>query len=128
MITLFLATIIGWYLIILSLFLLFRFEQAQTATKEIMKDRGSFLIVALITVISGLLLVASHNEWVMGWPVVITLFSWLVLLGGILRLFFPEVAIKMGQSFLKNPFKIKVSAVISLILGAFLLAHVYFNL
>jgi hypothetical protein len=74
----------------------------------------------------GLLLVLSHNVWVMGWPVIITILAWMILVGGILRLFAPEYAIKVGRRFLKEPVHITIMGIINLVIGLFLLFRVYF--
>lgn len=128
MITLFMATVIGWYLVIVSLFTLCQYEQVKSITAEILEQRGLFFIAAIITLILGLLMVASHNIWVMGWPVIITLISWLVLISGLLRLLCANTAKKMGQSFMANPVGMKVVSVVFLLLGLFLLLQVYYPL
>lgn len=128
MITLFMATVIGWYLVIVSLFTLCQYEQVKSITAEILVQRGLFFIVAIITLILGLLMVVSHNIWVMGWPVIITLISWLVLISGLLRLLCANKAKKMGQSFMANPVGMKVISIVFLLLGLFLLLQVYYPL
>ena len=126
MVTAFLATVIGWYLVILSILLFFRYKHILTVMKELISKPGEFFIIAVITLIMGLLLVTSHNIWVMDWPVVITIFSWVVLIAGILRLFFPEMILKMWQPLFNNTITIKVTTFISLLIGLFLLYHVYY--
>lgn len=126
MVTTFLAAVIGWYLVIICLFMLFRYDLIKSIAHDIMSQRGLFFIVAILTLILGLMMVVSHNIWVMGWPVVVTLFSWLVLISGIIRLFRPEIAMKMGQSFLNDPNRIKIASIVLLLLGLFLLLHVYY--
>lgn len=128
MTTLFLATVIGWYLVIVSLYSLFQYEQLKSVAAEIMGQRGLFFVLAIMTLILGLLLVTSHNIWVMSWSVVITIFSWLVLISGVIRMFCPDTANKMRQSFLNNPVKMKIASVVSLLVGLFLLFHVYYPL
>ncbi|MBL7479203.1 hypothetical protein [Legionella bononiensis] len=128
MTTLFLATVIGWYLVIVSLYSLFQYEQLKANAAEIMGQRGVFFVLAIITLILGLLMVTSHNIWVTGWPVVITVISWMVLISGIIRMFCPDTANKMRQSFMDNPIKMKIAAVVFLLLGLFLLFQVYYPL
>ena len=123
--TMFLATVIGWYLVIVSLCMLLRHDTVKAAMKDLIAHRGSFFVVAIITLIIGLLLVATHNIWVMGWPVVITIFAWLVLIGGIIRLFFPDVVTGAWQSMFKQHAMMQIVSVLTLILGLFLLYHVY---
>lgn len=40
--------------------------------------------------IAGLSIIRSHNKWMPGWPVMITLIGWFAILGGLGRMFFPE--------------------------------------
>lgn len=126
MVTHFLATVIGWYLVILSFLLFFRYDHILTVMKEIIAKPGEFFIIAVMTLILGLLLVTSHNIWVMDWPVVITLFSWVVLVAGILRLFVPEMLLSMWQPLFNNTVAIKLMTFINLLIGLFLLYHVYY--
>ena len=126
MATTFLATVIGWYMVTFSLLMLFRHEHVKSVVIDIMASRGLFFILAILTFVLGLLMVASHNIWVMGWPVIITLISWLVLVSGIIRLFFPDEAPKMGRAFLNEPMRMNIAAVVFLLIGLYLLSHVYY--
>ena len=119
--SIFLAKVIGGYLVIVSLFMLFRQDMLRSLIKDILAQRALLFVIALITLILGLLLVTSHNIWIMAWPVIITLFAWLTLVGGILRLIFPEQISKIGSLWLKNPAYLKAAAVIYLIIGLFML-------
>jgi hypothetical protein len=53
---------------------------------------GSLLFVA------GLAIVRSHNIWVRGWPVMITLTGWFIILLGMFRMFAPGLFLKGVQS------------------------------
>lgn len=125
MATTYLATVIGWYLVILNLYMLLKPEHAKSIISEVSSNRGTFFILALFTLILGLMMVTSHNIWAMQWHLLITLFSWMVLIAGIIRLFSPETSIKMGASFFNSPLKMKVSGVFFLLIGLFLLYQVY---
>lgn len=126
MVTTFLATVIGWYLIITCLFVLLKYEQIKPLVAEVLASRGQFMVLAVFTIIMGLLLVASHNIWVMGWPVIITIFSWMVLISGIMRLYFPEIAIDINHKLYDKPVIMKVVCVIFIVIGVYLLLHVYY--
>lgn len=125
MATLFLAAIMGWYLVIISLFLLVRQDFAKTAASNVLANRGLYLVLAIFTFILGLIMVLTHNFWVWGWPVVVTILAWLVLISGILRLFFPDAAVRWGSAFLARPHGLRIAAVVFLLIGLFLLYHVY---
>lgn len=126
--TIFLATVIGWYLVITSLFLLLRHTQVKSIMADIVDHRALFFMVALLTLIIGLLIVVSHNVWVWGWPVVITILGWLVLLSGFVRLLYLDKARSMANSFIHHPVRMQVVAGIFLLIGLFLLFHVYYPL
>lgn len=53
---------------------------------------GALLFVA------GLAVVRAHNLWIRGWPVVVTLVGWFVILLGLFRMFVPELFLKSVQS------------------------------
>lgn len=122
----FLATVLGWYLVIVSLFVLVKHEHAKAVVADVLSQPGLFFIVSLITLILGLLLVTSHNIWVMDWPVLVTLVAWLVLLSGLLRLVCSDTATLLTRSFIDHPHKLKVTGFITLIIGLFLLFHAYY--
>ena len=123
--TTFLATVNGCYLIIFSLFLLFRHTLVKSIMGDILAQRGLFFLMAIITVILGLLMVVSHNVWVNDWSVAVTIFAWAKLIGGVIRLFCPEMVMKGGTAFMNHPFRLKIFSGLLLILGLFLLFHVY---
>lgn len=127
MITNFLATVLGWYLVVMSLLLLIRHEIVVSAMKELMAQRAEMLVVGIITFIIGLLMVISHNIWIMGWSVIVTVFAWLILIGGLIRLFCPDTVYKIWSKVIDKPEKMIVCGVITLIIGLFLLYKVYFG-
>ncbi|MCX7116997.1 MAG: hypothetical protein NTW94_03665 [Legionellales bacterium] len=122
--TVYLATVLGWYMVVFGLLLSVKHVETKAAMEDVLAHRGQYFMLAIMTLLLGLLLVVSHNLWIMAWPVVVTVFAWLVLLGGVFRLFFPAASIKMGQDFLRHPMKMKVMGVVFLLVGIFLLYHV----
>lgn len=121
-----LATVVGWYLVIVSSVLLFRRKLVTTAMSDIITQPGQLLIVAFLTLIIGLLMVVSHNIWVMQWPVVLTLIAWMTLISGIIRLVCPETAHKLWHNMIAKPEMLTISGIIMLLIGLFLLFKVYF--
>lgn len=126
MTTYFLAMVVGWYLLITGLLLVFKRNVVVSAMNDIIGQNGLLFFIAAVTLIVGLLMVASHNVWVMGWPVVITLLGWLAVISGIIRMFCPETVHMMWRKISAKPEILTVSGVIVLIIGLFLLFKVYF--
>jgi hypothetical protein len=48
--------------------------------------------------IGGLAIVRAHNLWVRGWPVLVTLTGWGVILLGLFRMFFPELQLEAARN------------------------------
>lgn len=125
MVTMFLANVIGWYFIIMGLLLLLKSEYIQTVVADILAQPGLYFLWALSTLLIGLMMVITHNLWVSGWALIITLIAWFTLISGLLRLFAAEMAHSMAHSFIKSLNSIKITGLILLIIGIFLLFCVY---
>ena len=57
-------------------------------------------MVGLVALLIGLTIVNVHNFWIAGWPVIITLFGWLAIIGGIIRMAFPAFTKSIGEAML----------------------------
>lgn len=53
---------------------------------------GSLLFVA------GLAIVRAHNRWAGGWPVLVTLTGWFLMLAGLIRMFAPVYAQREAEN------------------------------
>lgn len=120
--SIFLAKVIGWLFVIMGIFLLARQKLISSIIEDTLEQPGLLFILGFITLVMGLLLVVSHNMWTMSWPVIITIIAWLTLLGGIFRLFSPDLNKNLARGWLKKPTYIIVSAIIYIIIGLYLLS------
>ncbi len=68
-------------------------------------------IAAAVAIAGGLILVDQHNLWVKDWRVIITLVSWMFLLGGVVVVVYPKFLLIYNEA-LKN----------SRLLGSFMLS------
>lgn len=119
-ISIFLAKIIGLYLIITGIFTFVRYNLLEKIITDISNQRGSLFFMAILTLIMGLLLVVSHNIWVSDWRIIITLIGWLTLIGGLVRLFFLDEMRRMTDWWLKNKSAMLVLTGIFFLLGCYL--------
>ena len=119
-VSIFLAKMIGSYFIIISLFAIFRRETVKLALADLQNQPTLMVVIGVITLMIGLLLVLSHNIWVMAWPVIVTLVSWFVLFIGSLRLFFPNIMGKVTLLAITFPFALDLGAFIHFAIGVFL--------
>jgi hypothetical protein len=98
--TLFLAKVFGLYLVAMGIVAALR-PKALSRMIEGFADNPPFVYLACImALILGLVLVVSHNVWLAGWPLIITLLSWLVLLKALFYLLLPfEAAARLIRWF-----------------------------
>lgn len=92
----FLARIFGVYLIITALAVMVNKDRYKNAYKELKRDKLETHVMGAIALILGLLTVAFHNVWI-GWPILITLLGWAMLLKGAVVLIAPDLMIKFSK-------------------------------
>ena len=82
--SLFLAGIIGPILMALSL--------SEYLNFKIWKDVHPTVVYlnGLVLLTMGIVIVRIHPSWTIGWPLIITIIGWLLILFGLLRMFFPN--------------------------------------
>ena len=68
----------------------------QDTTKRFLDDPPLVLISGILAMTAGLSIVNTHNVWGRGWPVIITLFGWALLLGGAIRVAAPGIVDRVG--------------------------------
>ena len=66
---------------------------------------------------AGLAIVLTHNLWTADWRVLVTLFGWLNVIGGALRLFAPSYLIQTVRAMLRRPQFPMIAAAIWVALG-----------
>ena len=125
-ISLFLAKVLGLYLVLVSIAILLRPKRFQDMIRDILGSPAVQSLGGIIALLIGILLVVSHNLWVADWRVLITLFAWAGLIKGILYLYTPELIPKLTAKFQKTP-NLYIIGVIDLLIGLFLLYKGYIN-
>lgn len=84
-------------------------------------------IAGLLSLVAGVAIVRAHNVWSGGWPVVVTVVGWLAIVGGLVRMWFPDMAAPIAASVTATPSLIMLAGVANLALGAFLTFKAYQN-
>ncbi len=121
-VSIFIAKVLGLYLVITGIFSILRYryiEELFTSLKT-NDQRGTIFLFALLPIITGLLLVVSHNVWVTDWRVLITILAWIMLLSGIYRLFFQDKWMKNTKWWLDHKGFTITTTVIFLLVGCYL--------
>jgi hypothetical protein len=88
--------------------------------KEFIVSRPLLFLSGLLTLIGGLAIVNTHNVWQGGWPVIITVFGWLAVIGGAARMLFPQTVIGMGERMLGNKTYLTGAGIVEGLIGLWL--------
>lgn len=121
MISIFLAKVLGVYLVVFSIAAFTNRKQLISMISNIEEDSFQVYFSGTIIFILGLLIVNSHNIWTMDYRGVITFLGWLTIFKGAVRIFWGQKVVSMG----KNIFN---SRWYNIILGTTFLVGVWFTL
>ena len=81
--TIFLATLLGLYCIIVALVMMMRKQSAVATVKALITNPPLLLLVEVLGLAGGLAMIIGHNIWSGGaLPVVVTLVGWLMAIRG----------------------------------------------
>ena len=90
-VSLFLAKLIGFFLLILGITLFLRASDLKGMAKDFAKSPVLQMFIGAFHVLFGLLLVLIHNEWGTYAQSLISVFGWITLVKGALLLWSPEL-------------------------------------
>ena len=99
-ISMFYAQVIGLWLFLVALAMIVHHSRFKKTVTETLNNASVMTVSGLIALGLGLLLVTSHNIWVSEWPVVITIFGWVLIFQGVMRIFWPETFAKIMKDLL----------------------------
>ena len=88
--SLFLAKVLGIFLAVMGAVISLRRKQLAPVFEKLLDDRPLVYIISIFAFIIGVLLVVSHNVWVAGWPVVVTILGWAIVLKTLFYLLLPD--------------------------------------
>lgn len=119
-ISIFFAKFLGLYLTILSIGLLITRKNFLPIGEEFVGSRPLIFLTGLLSLLFGLVIILLNNVW-WGWPLIVTLLGWLLVIRGLIRLFWPEWSRTIIGKFLSSPKAYYITFIITLILGLILL-------
>ena len=97
MISIFLARVLGVYLVVVTIAAIRQRDRLQKLIKQFAGSEALIFFSGAFALLVGLVLIFLHNVWVSDWRVLITLLAWLTVAKGMMRLFFPERAIEFAK-------------------------------
>lgn len=92
---------------------------------EISNGPGFIFFAGILTLLAGLAIVRAHNVWAAEWTVLITVIGWLAIIGGIVRIVWPDKVAGISKKVMASENAITAWALVALMLGAFLTSKGY---
>jgi hypothetical protein len=86
------AGLIGPLLIAMGAAMLINRDLFPKMADELVQNHGLIVLSGILLLLAGVAIVRVHNVWTGGWPIIITVFGWLAIVGGLARMWFPELA------------------------------------
>ena len=113
----FLARLIGPVMLVIGLAVFANPRGFREMAEEFMASRALMFLSGFLIMPAGLAIVLTHNVWTADWRVLITIFGWLNVIGGTLRMFAPPLLLKTGRTMLKQPHFTAIAAAIWVVIG-----------
>jgi hypothetical protein len=120
------AALLGPTLVVTALALLVNFETASLIIGELSHSPAVIMIAGYITFVPGLAIIYFHNKWDRNWSLLITLFGWVALVAGLIRILFPTQLAAMMEKIAPHAGSLfPMVALIMLLIGGFLSLKAY---
>lgn len=104
--SLFLAKAFGIYLLIVAgLWLLFPRAVAESLG-SMFRDRGAVVVSGLISLLAGVAMVVGHSVWEPNWRGLLTLFGYLAVAKGVIRIVWPDRVAALSASLLSSRWRV----------------------
>lgn len=123
--SMFLAKAFSIYLFILSISLFMNAHNFKNTVKDVVSSPALLMLSGVMMVVVGIILVLNHHIWTPNWHGLITLLAWVILIKGIIRMAFPDVAKDWLNKCAQSKNGVQVCAAISLAIAAYLGYHAF---
>ena len=120
-ISVFLAQAFGLYFVIAGLALLLQPQAVRELIRTFSGSPANIMMGGFVSLLVGVPLVLIHNIWDGApWQTLITIMAWLALLKGVVRIFMPDIVIRLSLGLGRNEALTKLLLVIMVLIGIYL--------
>jgi hypothetical protein len=113
------AGLLGPTLIANGIAVLVNLTTWRSLVEQFTRDPVLIYVVGIAVFVTGLAIVQRHNVWTGGWPVAVTVFGWLILVAGLVRMLFPVELAEIAVAVIRAPGVLIGAVIVQLLLGAF---------
>lgn len=115
----FIAGLAGPVFLALGISMFLNHDLFPEVVHQIQNSFPLIIVAGVIALAAGLAIVQTHNTW-SGWPALVTLLGWLLVIGGVLRIVFPRQLAEIAGTVGTSPGLLTAGATAVTALGAFL--------
>jgi hypothetical protein len=116
--SIFIARLIGPIMIVAGLAVLLNRQDFRVMAEDFLAHRGLMFLTGMMVMLAGLAIVLTHNVWTSDWRVLVTLFGWLLIVAGAIRMIEPPFLYSGARAFLRHRAMPTVAGFIWLAIGA----------
>jgi ABC-type uncharacterized transport system permease subunit len=120
----FIASLVGPVALALGFSMLVNRDLFPTMIQQIQSNYPFVIVAGVLALVAGLAIVRTHAIW-NGWPAIITILGWLLVIGGLLRIILPRQMAELATGFAPNPAVLTVPSAILCLIGAVLSYKAY---
>ena len=124
--SIFLAKLIGPVMLAAAIGLLLNQASYRAMARDFLDSPPLIYVSGVLVMTAGLAIVLYHNVWALDWRVIITLFGWMGLIGGAIRIICFGWVKRVGEAMLDKPLTMTIGGVGWLIIAAVLCFYGYF--
>jgi hypothetical protein len=114
----FIARLIGPVMLIAGLAVLLNRQGFKSIAEEFLASRALMFLAGMMVMLAGLAIVLTHNVWTPDWRVLVTLFGWLLIIAGAIRIIEPPFLYTGARAFLRHRAMPILTGTIWLAIGA----------
>jgi hypothetical protein len=121
----FIARVIGPFFVVLGIGLLLNQQVYTDMVGQAVLVPVVIYLSGILALLAGVAMLNGYHRWTADWRVIVTIFGWLLVIAGILRIVLPTVVAALALTVTTGPTYMAVVGVIVLVIGAFLTFRAY---
>jgi uncharacterized membrane protein len=121
----FIAKLLGPVFAIFGIALLIKAQMFRAILQEFIRSAALIYMAGFFGLLGGMALVVTHNVWVVGWPLIITLIGWITLVRAVITMFQPQWIVATGSKILERRGIFPGAALANLVIGLVLTYNGY---
>ena len=123
--TIWISKFLGPVILVLAIPMLVTPARLQETTRRFLADSPQILVSGVLAMTAGLAIVNTYNVWTLDWTLMVTLFGWALVIGGVSRIVAPRVVSTVGGAMMDRPMVTRLVGVFWALVGAFLMFKGY---